>query len=414
MRIAHNKGIALISILIVSAALLAILGIGLKMGSNGVLYVSQTHQRNVALAAAEAGVYEAMRALEADKTVEGELTGALTESGATYTVDVQNELFGASRAIVTSTGEYGRVKRTLRVELEPDSGGFEGIGLNGKVYIFDLAYVNGISSTDKPIPRPGNSHSEFSGDKAFTGKDFQDDGSTPTLHASGNLTANGKFDKDLTRIALNESEGVSEAQYRLDPDEMTSGSFVTAGSVSPGTLGANTRIGGDLEMAGELVIPKGVTLHVQGNAKFLGGVKGDGQLVVDGDLLIRTNSNFDPSTTEGLKVVSKESIFVTHPGTDIDEGEISSGDFSVVGDYFANMPMEASAELSVDIPTAAPKGADFFTWYDENVDSPDSEFELWYNGDDTDIHPGLSEETKQWLQNSRAIHTEIADWADGG
>jgi hypothetical protein len=409
----NEKGIALISILVVSVALLAIISVGLKLGSSGVLYVSQTHQRNVALAAAEAGVYEAMRTLEGDKGFDGTFTGTLSESKATYNVEIENELFGARYATVTSTGQSGRVKRTLQIELEPDSAGFDGLSLAGKVYIFDKAYVNGISSSNKPIARPGKAHSEYPGSKAFEGKDFAGDGTTPTLHTSGRLTTNGTFDGGLTRISQSEAQGVSQPEYRLDPVEMRSGSFVSAGSVSPGTLSTSTEITGDLEMTGELVIPKGVTLVVTGDAKFLGGVKGDGQLVVDGDLLIRTNSDFDPTIEEGLKVHAEESIFITHPKSEIVDGEVIGGEFSVVGDYFAAMPVESSTEISVDIPVVAPKGAGFFTWFDSNVDSPDSEFDLWYNGDGTDIHPGLSEDTKTWLQNSRAIHTQIEAWADG-
>ena len=60
MRISINypqrRGVALVVILVIAAVLLGIISVGLKMGSDGVLFVSAAHRRNVALSAAEAGV----------------------------------------------------------------------------------------------------------------------------------------------------------------------------------------------------------------------------------------------------------------------------------------------------------------------------------------------------------------------
>jgi hypothetical protein len=408
------RGIALISILFIAATLLAILGIGLKLGSNGVLFVSQAHKRNVALSAAEAGVYEAIIAIQVDKTFEGSATGTLTGSQGTYSYEVVNELFTSRVAHVTSTGEFGGVKRTLKVELEPDSAGFDGISISGKVYVFDQAYVNGLASPSNPIARPGNAHSEYlSGSSpSFEGQDFGEDGTTPLFHTSGDLTTRGSFHNALTRVSLSEQVGVSKPAYRLDPLEMASGTFNTVATIGPGVVSGNTEVTGDLTVTGKVVVPKGTKLVVHGRAEFLGGLSGEGEVVVDGDAIIRTDSTFDSSIEEGVKLSVGESVFISHPEAEIVNGAVSA-EFDVVGDFFAQMPLQASNDLSIDIPTTAPQGGSFFTWFDSAASSPSAEFSLWYTGDGTDIHPGLSQETKQWLQQSRAIHSAITSWAAG-
>jgi hypothetical protein len=407
----QRKGVALVAILAIAAVLLGIISVGLKMGSDGVLFVSAAHRRNVALSAAEAGVYEAMVALQADKGFSGPGSGDLTEAHATYSFTVDNDLFGQRVATVISTGEYGGTRRTLRVQLEPDSAGFDGLSVNGKVYVFDQAYVNGIASTASPVNRPGHAHTNFGGGSAYIAQDFDSDGAATRLHATGDLSAQGGFDTALSRVSRSEETGVTQPQYRLDPVEMASGSFTTVTSLSPGTLSGNTEITGDIELTGKLIVPEGVTLVVHGNANFLGGISGDGQVVVDGDVLLRTDANYDPTVEEGIKLCAGESVFVTHPKTSIEDGEISGGEFNEVGDFFAQMPMQATTELSTNIPVEAPRGADFFGWFDSEVGSPNSEFSIWYNGDGTDIYPGLSEETKAWLEQSRTMHTQIAAWA---
>jgi hypothetical protein len=410
-----RSGIALVVILVLAAVLLGIISVGLQLGSSGVLFVSATHKRNVALSAAEAGVYEAIVSLQNDKHFHGTASGTLAASGATYNYEVTNELFSQRRATVISTGDYGGTRRALKVELEPDSAGFSGLSVNGKVYVFDQAYVNGIASTTSPVNRPGNAHTNFqsSSSPSYVGEDFDDDGTGARLHATGLLSAGGDFDPALTRVDRQEQNNTTEPEYRLNPVAMASGSFSTVSTLSPGTLSSNTEINDDVELSGKLIVPKGVTLVVHGDAKFLGGISGDGQVVVDGDVLLRTDANYDPTIEEGIKLCAGESVFLTHPKTTIADGEVSGGEFNEVGDFFAQMPMSATTELSTNIPVDAPHGADFFGWFDGAVDSPDSEFALWYNGDGTDIYPGLSEETKTWLETSRGMHSQISTWAAG-
>jgi hypothetical protein len=387
--------------------------VGLKLGSDGVLFVSQAHRRNVALAAAEAGVYEAMVALEANKSFNGSSSGVLDGSGAAYSFEVENSLLATRLATVVSTGEYGGTRRTLRVQLEPDSGGFNSIQIAGRIYVFDKAYVNAIVSPSNPISRPGGAHSEYTGSEAgYVGEDLDEDGTTPTLRATGDLTARGFFDSDLVSVSRVRSEGIGKPRYRLNPTEMKSGAFTSVSDLSSSTLTSSMRVTGNLVKNVEIVVPKGVTLWVEGDAEFRGGIRGEGQVVVDGDAFIRTNSSFDDSNEEGLKLYSGESVFLTHPETEINDDGVTSHEFNVVGDFFAQMPLEASSELSIDMPTSAPRGGDFFTWYDSTVGSSDPQFLLWYNGDGTDLHPGLSEETRQWLETSRPIHSQIAAWAD--
>lgn len=390
--------------------------------------MSQVHKRNVALSAAEAGVYEAMAALQADKNFSGVVNGDLEDSKASYTCLVDNQLQNARFARVTSTGEYGGVKRTLEAELEPDSSGFPAIAIEGRLYVFDRGYANAIAAPSNPIALPGSVHSEYdvSSEPSYVGRDFDSDGTVPTLHATGDLTTPGYFDSALTRVSLEERADVSKPLYRLDPAAMTSGSFVDITSPPPpGPLAQNTRVDlpppadpadppNEMIFPSKVIVPEGVTLHVRGgNAKFMGGLGGEGKVVVDGDILVRTDGVFDPTVEEGLKVHSGGSTFITHPETAIESGDVVDPGMDPIGDYFARMPPEASLDLSVAIPTSAPKGGEFFNWFHNNVGSPDDEFTLWYNGDGTDIYPGLTSETKQWLIESGPIRADIDSWADG-
>lgn len=417
-----EKGIALFSILIVAAALLTFLAVGLKLGSDGVLFVSQTHKRNVALSAAEAGVYEAMALLLNDKNYDGTSSGTLPESRASFEVSVVNELFSTRVARVTSTGEYGGVQRTLEVELEPDSGGFQAVAVDGSVHVFDYAYVNGIVSPGNPTACEGMAHTEYdtAGKPSYKGEVYDPSvTSVPRLHGTGELSTRGYFDSALSRTSPSESTNQSKPRVRFDRAELLGGGGFTTASPPLGTLTTSTVVPGpsdptaSVEFLSEVVVPEGVTLHVTGNAKFLGGISGAGNVVVDGDALIRTSADFDPTNEEGLKMLVEGSAFIAHPLTEIRDDDVVTGDFNAVGDFFARMPPAASLDIPVALPTDAPSGGDFFTWFDGAVSAPSPQFNLWYNGDGSDIYPGLTQETKDWLQESRAIHTQITDWADG-
>lgn len=417
-----KRGIALVTVLMVAGILLAVVSAGLKLGSSGVLFVSQAHKRNVALSAAEAGVYEAIVAIQKDRFSNGTVSGTLSESGATYSYTLKNQLANSSEATVVSTGEYGGVRRTLRVELEADSAGFQGASLGGKVYLFDQAYFNAIASSNNPVARPGHAHSQYSaGPLSFVARDYDGNGKVG-IHSTGVLSAGASYDSNLSRTAKESLTNTSRPQYRLDKNLMLgSGGFTSktpAQMALGGTLSSNTIVdlgggGGTVTINGQLIVPKGITLHIKnGNLELLGGISGDGQIVVEGDALLRANNSFDSATKEGIKLLAEGTAFVAHPSASGGTADLHLPPPNVVGDYFAQMPLEATYELSTNIPTSAPKGGAFFSWFDANVDHGDANFLLWYNGDGTDINPGLSEETKQWLAHSRPIHGEIQSWAD--
>lgn len=410
-----RRGIALISVLIVAAAILSILAAGMKMGSDGVLYVSRSHQRNVALGAAEAGVYQAMLELENDKNFQGTVSGTLSESGASYSFTVTNELWTGSNATVVSTGTLGNVSRTLRVSLEPDTEGFDAISLGGKVYAYDRAYINGIASVQNPVVRPGHAHSEFAGsDGSIVGGDFDGDGENALLLATGDVTTAGTINSDdLDLISRNANEMFSKPGYRLDKDEMLDKTFGTPGMPADGVFTGNARFSGDVMFPMKVTIAKGATVHIQGgSASFLGGLEGDGSLVVDGDVIVQTTGDFNPQYNEGITVLSDGSISISHPEAE-GNGSGLTYEIDAVGDYFAQMPPGAASQIATGIPVSAPRDGDFFLWIDSQLASGgDSEFDLWYNGNGTEVHPGLDSHTKAWLDNSRAIKEDIKSWAD--
>lgn len=414
----QRRGVALIVVLIIAVVLLATLTAGFKLGSDGVLMVSQTHKRNVALAAAEAGVYQAMLRLDEDKAFEGEESGTLSDSGATFQMDVTNDLSGSQKAEVVSTGTYGGVSRTLKASLVPDASNYQAVSIAGKIYVFDRAYVNGIASAENPLLRPGHVHTEFStpSDYAYVAEYYDNYGGQPTkMYATGDITATGNFDPGLVTTSDSKSSGVSKNPYKLDKSGMGSpGPVLNASTLNAGTLTGNRRVtdpdGDPIVVNGKVVVPKGMTLYVNGDVDFLGGLGGEGNVVVSGDVIIRTNSSFDPAVKEGVKLYSDGAVAIGHPSTEVNSDGVDV-DFSPVGDFFAQMPDEASYEISNGIPTDAPSGTEFFTWFAAraSLSNPGEQYELWYNGDGSALHPGLSPATKSWLQQSRA--SNVQSWA---
>jgi len=421
-----RRGVALISILIVAAALLAIVSAGLKLGSDGVLFASQAHKRNVALGAAEAGVYEAVVRLQADRTFSGSVSGTLAQAGSTYSLTIDNQLASSGVAVVTSTGTFGHVSRTVRVELEPDSKGFESLSLNGQVYVYERVYANAISSVTERLVRPGHIHSEFTTDDTYVGEPYSASRTTypPRLHATGDIaTAGGDLkNSDLDMVAFSENTNESHSRYSLNRGEMMMGGFGSPVSSLPSgnVVSANTQLLGDVDgnvrFEDPVRVNKGATLYITGNAEFMGGLVGEGKVVVDENVAIRPSSHFDDAVEGGIKLYVGDSAIIVHPdvGTDSEGFTIPETDDSKVGDYFARMPMEAALELPTGIPLAAPQGADFYRWYHEKLaeSDPGQEFTLWREGDGSELYPGLSFVTKKWLGESSGLVSDIEGWAN--
>jgi hypothetical protein len=199
----------------------------------------------------------------------------------------------------------------------------------------------------------------------------------------------------------------------LDKDEMLDVTFSGGGVPSDGHFTGNVRLTGDVVFPMKVKIDKGATIHIEGgSAKFLAGVEGEGSLVVDGDIMIQTDGVFDSDNKEGLKVLADGSIAISHPDASTTEDGIEY-EINEVGDFFAQMPPEAPAQIAQSIPVDAPRGGDFFLWLDSQLNSGgNSEFQVWYEGDGTELNPGLSDPTKQWLEQSRGIKEDIKAWAD--
>lgn len=418
----RKRGVALVTILIVAAALLAIVSIGLRLGSEGVLFSSQAHKRNVALAAAEAGVYEAIERLQVDKNFSGAANATLEESGASFEIRVDNNIASAGVAEVVSTGIVGSTRRTLKVELEADASNFQSISLGGKVYVYERVYANGISGTQERLVRPGHIHSQYASGVTYQGQDYEGRSIPAELHATGDLTTrSGSLKSDLGVTAATEASSVNRQPYELDRDRMLQdfdrGSAATA--VGPGNVvSSDTLLTGDQVFANEIVLENGATLHIEGGyAEFLGGVRGDGQVVVDRDVVIRAGGNFDPAVEGGIRLYSNESVLLVHPevSTDDDGFDIPRDQNTAVGDYFAEMPMEAVYEMPTGLPLDAPRGVEFFEWFHANMSgSPSQEFSLWLDGNNTELYPGLSQATKDWLEKSASYVGAMTQWANSG
>ncbi len=238
-------------------------------------------------------------------------------------------------------------------------------------------------------------------------------GSGPVeMRATGTVSTRGQIGSSLTTIADSTAEGLSKPQYRLSKSNMLgSGSFGASSVPTDGVLTQNTQISGDTVFNQKITVPKGVTLHVTGDVEFLRGITGDGNVVVDGNAYVKTTSEFDPAVKEGIKLRVDGSVSVSHPEVSVDDDDGMEYDFDLVGDYFAQMPPDASGQIANNLPVTAPGGAAFFDWFDANVGSGDPQFNLWYNGDGTQTKPGLTPATKAWLQASRPIKGQIRAWA---
>lgn len=406
-----KKGMALVSVLIIAAALMGVLAVGIALGDRGVLFVSQSHKRNVALGAAEAGVYEVVMRLEADKNFNGTATGTLAGTGATFNATVDNQIWTGGSATVTSTGTLSGTSRTLLVTLEPDTISFGAVGVRGKVYTYDRTFINGIASPSNPIYRPGSIHSEFNGNPSMVGDYFQGSGSVD-MRATGSITTQGQIGSSLNPIADVVAEGLSKPQYRLSRSAMLSGGTPGTSIPGDGVLTQSTVVSGG-QISQRVTVPKGMTLHVTSDVEFLRGITGDGNVVVDGNAYVKTTAQFDPAVKEGVKLRASGSVSVSHPEVSIDDDDGMDYEYDLVGDYFAQMPPDASSQIANNLPVTAPGGAAFFDWFDANVGSADPQFNLWYNGDGTQTKPGLTPATKAWLQGSRPIKGQIATWAAG-
>lgn len=410
----NRRGVALVTVLLVAAALLAIVSVGLKLGSDGVLFSSQAHKRNVAIGAAEAGVYQAMQRIQENKGFYGSANGTLASSGGEFVVSVENRLATDGVYRVTSTGTFGNVKRTLQVELEPDSSEYRALSLGGKVYVYERVFCNGITGVDERLVRPGNIHSQYASGATFLGREYERTGSlvAPHLHATGDLTtASSSLKSNLETTAAGERTSQSHNPYRLDDERMRPSSYSTS-MPSGNVVASNVRLSGNRVFNSPVVVEKGATLHIQGYAEFRGGLSGEGQVVVDQDVVVVANHRFDSSVKSGIKLHSDEAVLLIHPEVTIDdEGfEVPRNQDSRVGDYFASMPMQAVQELPASLPLDAPAGAEFFRWFKSNDQAGGSqEFRLWLDGDGSNVYPGLSQETKEWLRASNP--GLIENWA---
>lgn len=407
MKRTQRRGIALIAVLIVSVAILALVSAGLATGSQNVLFVSKVHQRNVAIAAAEAGVYQAIEIVEGQMDYDGTFTDALSESGADIEVTVTNNMSVDGTIVIVSNGSYGSTERALRVVLRPSGATFGAIGSEGGIYVERNTYVNAIRSMRDTLPDYGNIHTNSS-------NGVRDLDSGGRLSVTGEASSTGSINTGLVDANTVNDNTPTRPLYGLDRAQMLSGTFSSGSLPGDGQVTSNLRISGDLVTATPVHVPAGVTLHITGDAALAGGVTGEGNVVVDGDATIRANGGFDPNNNDGLAVYVEGAAIVTHPEAEIDD---SDGDIifteDIVGDYFAQMPPDAAYDLTRQLPVGAPASEDFFQWYRTESGSPSAGFTLWRDGDGSDLNPGLSPSTKAWLDNSIPIETDLTNWAHG-
>ncbi|MBI3925760.1 MAG: pilus assembly PilX N-terminal domain-containing protein [Armatimonadetes bacterium] len=400
----RERGIALVTVLLVAFAVLGIVLVGLQLTSQNVLFVAGVHARNAALTAAEGGIYRAIAELEKSPTFSGTLSEKLEKSE--FEVTVANNLAGGGTATIRSTGRAGRFTRVVEVTVAYAAGSFEGIGAEGTIAARGPNYVNAIRSMDNPLPELARVHSNSSADPAIFGDE--------RFSVRGDASAVGTIDEEHV-LAQETKERVSpKILMHLDKSQLLSGPFSQGGVPADGVVKGNLRISGDVDLKQKLVLQDGATLHVEGEAVLHRGVSGDGTLVTDGNLYVRGSSDLDLSS-DGVLLFSDEDLYLVHPEA-TREGEEDEFVSTVdpVGDFFAQMPPDAPFYLSAGLPPGAPNGVEFFNWYSQQSDAPSASFEVWVEGDGTELNPGLPPEVRSWLDSSIQVNQELNAWAKGG
>ncbi len=415
-----RRGMALIAVLLVSVVLLMFVLCGLEVTGQNLFVVGRVHEKNKALYAAEAGIYETMAQLETLDHYPSAGSGPLVKlsNGASYEVSLERN---GDDVVLHSTGRSGSVQRKLRVHLTLSSDSFFALTNERNVDITQHAFVNAVESTLNPVPGPGNIHTNSGDTGAILGSPDPAGGDTK-MSVTGEASAVGQITVDVAGKTHPSANFVNP----LTPDinQLLGNQPPTDVTALPadGQIQGHTRIS-SVDTTGYVNIPEGAVLHVTGDAAFGHGVGGAGTLVVDGTTLIRGNDEIDLNQPKGLYLYSTGNVTLLHPEATFQRSVSVTTTETVVTetavdtytsvpdpvtDYFASMPQGAGFSMRQSLPLNAPTDLSFFTYLEKESLQPDEAFKMWMDGDNTVQFPGLPPKVKSWLKEARD-NPEIAE-----
>ena len=408
-----KRGMALIAVLLVSVVLLMFVLCGLAVTWQTLFVVGRVHEKNKALYAAEAGIYETMAQLESLDHYPSPSSGAVTtlSNGATYQVDIERS---GDDVILRSTGSSGSVQRKLRVHLSLSSDSFYALANERNVDITQHAFINAVESTLNPVPGPGNIHTNSGDPGAILGSPDPFGGDTK-MSVTGEASAVGQITVDVAGKSRPSANFVNPLTPDVNQLLGTQPPIDVTALPSDGQIQGHTRIS-SVDTAHYVNIPEGAVLHVTGDAAFGHGVGGAGTLVVDGTTLIRGHDEIDLNQPKGLYLYSAGNITLLHPETTFQRTVTTTTTETVVTeravdtyttvpdpvtDYFASMPQGAGFSMRQSLPLNAPTDLSFFTYLERESLQPDEAFKMWMDGDNTVQFPGLPPKVKAWLKEAR-------------
>ena len=414
-----RRGIALIAVLLVSVVLLMFVLCGLEVTGQNLFLVGRVHEKNKALYAAEAGIYETMAQIESLDHYPTPGSGPVVglANGTTYQVDLERS---GDQVILHSTGKSGSVQKKLRVQLALSADSFFALTNERTVDVTQHAFVNAVESTLNPLPGPGNIHTNSGDPSAILGSPDPQGGNTK-MSVTGEASAVGQITVDLAGKAHSSADYIQPLTPNVQDLLGTQPPRDITGLPPSGQIEGHLRIN-TVDTSDYVNIPEGAVLHVTGDAAFGHGVGGAGTLVVDGSTIIRGNDEIDLKQPKGLYLYSAGNVTLLHPESVFQRTTTTTTTETVVvetavdsyvstpdpvTDYFASMPKDAGFSMRQSLPLNAPTDLSFFTYLERERLSPDAAFKTWMDGDNSVQFPGLPSEVKSWLKEART-NPEVA------
>lgn len=395
----NRRAIAVITVMLLSGVILAFVLGGLNVAAQHLFQVSALHNRHRALCAAEVGVCKAQYQLEQDPTAAGPVTGSL-DDGSSYQVTIQHS---GTKAVLHSLGQVAGQSQRLKVTLSLDADTYLGVSSRGLLDIRTHGFVNGIRGLGDVRSARGNT---------YTQGNIEID-PAHRLSITGQASAGGTINSP-SRVDGHVGSGGNAANLSFTKASLLPGSYARSSVPITGVVSQNTEIsvppsGPPAEYTQPLQIPAGVTMHVTGDLVLHGGVSGEGNLVVDGTLLMRGAEDLRNDTPRGVLIYADKDVLVAHPSARVDASNANgfTATISPVGELFADMPEGVPYLLRQRLPPGAPSNVNFFSWYAAQESSPSAAFSEWKNGDGTTLNPGLPPNVTDWLHRAGHMHGAI-------
>ncbi|MCL5037219.1 MAG: pilus assembly PilX N-terminal domain-containing protein [Chloroflexi bacterium] len=404
MNIKNKRGIALITVMLISVIMLIMILSVFGITSNNALFMSNFRDRTSALYAAEAGIHKAMYQLSTDPYFAGNISETMSQGLGSFSADVTN---GGLTATIISTGTIGAFSRTVRAVVETDANAYSALVCDGKITLSgDSVYINGIKSVKYPKIELGNIHTNSSALDAIAG-----DPSVTKVTITGKATAVGGV-QNVIPDGHRQSNASKIAMKDLDKSALLNVTFTQSSIPADGQITQNTRIEGNLQINGNLRLNNNTVLYVVGDLNVKGALTGQGAVVVEGTTKLEGITELDLDNKTGVVIYGEGDVSVAHPlYTEEGKGYTRVEDVDVAK-FFADMPANAPQSINSNLPPDAPRDSSFFQWYYEQsaASNPSSSFIIWRDGNPLLGQEGLSPDVKAWLDSGSPMSTKVQTW----